>query len=446
MLELKNLFVLSLLILSTMSRANSKKIYWLAYGDLRGNIEACGCDPRTDLGGLIRLATFVKRERGIHPKLMLFDLGNNISTAIPPSLKDETILDGLDKIRADAFLLNYREIKAFKSKKTNLRSFVLSNGDFKGVNKFIKLKSAIILGFVEPKKGHKNLSNWDKRLHAEWKEIVGKNKASILLFSGTDKTLEKILSTRLFTEIISSSPRKDGEVSSFYEKENPESLFRKARVRSVPIDGLGVLRGGALQEKEARSLSELLQDNGLRDKTNKSEFFINNKLKLVTWLDHRYEGSSLKTLMKEYNLQLKNNFKTTIKERKKSLKNTKFVGAQSCKSCHVKAYKAWEESSHAKALTTLELKGKDMDSKCVSCHVLGFNEGGFVSKDVTPQFAGVQCENCHGPRLAHTKNPTIKRFSVKSTTHGDSCKSCHHDPHTANFVFDKYWAKIKHGK
>ncbi|MFN3075726.1 MAG: hypothetical protein ABT940_02370, partial [Alphaproteobacteria bacterium] len=40
---------------------------WLAFGDLRGYIEPCGCDPSTDLGGLRRLAVLLRGGAGMPP-------------------------------------------------------------------------------------------------------------------------------------------------------------------------------------------------------------------------------------------------------------------------------------------------------------------------------------------------------------------------------------------
>ena len=83
---------------------------WLAYGDLRGSFEPCGCDPKTDLGGVHRLATFAARERANNPDLVFLDVGNNIS---PPGaeglretleLKDTYIVEGLVRLNPGVIL------------------------------------------------------------------------------------------------------------------------------------------------------------------------------------------------------------------------------------------------------------------------------------------------------------------------------------------------------
>jgi hypothetical protein len=89
-----------------------------------------------------------------------------------------------------------------------------------------------------------------------------------------------------------------------------------------------------------------------------------------------------------------------------------FVGSKSCKKCHIKQFKSWEETKMASAYASLQ-PGEDVEAKaemglsadedytqnaeCVACHVTGHGkEGGFVSMEETPELAGVGCESCHG--------------------------------------------------
>jgi len=78
-----------------------------------------------------------------------------------------------------------------------------------------------------------------------------------------------------------------------------------------------------------------------------------------------------------------------------------YVGANKCKVCHIKIFKSWSETKHAKAFDTLRAgaepaakkkagldPGRDYttDPACISCHTTGNNS----------MFPGVQCEACHG--------------------------------------------------
>ncbi|MBP6219046.1 MAG: hypothetical protein KA436_10715 [Oligoflexales bacterium] len=105
----------------------------------------------------------------------------------------------------------------------------------------------------------------------------------------------------------------------------------------------------------------------------------------------------------------------------------------------------WKDSHHAKAYETLQAKKKNEDSDCVSCHVLGLqSRGGFISEQLTPQFKGVQCENCHGARAEHIKNPLKKDAASGSVAAREACITCHRGNHSPSFQFDSYWQKIKH--
>lgn len=90
-----------------------------------------------------------------------------------------------------------------------------------------------------------------------------------------------------------------------------------------------------------------------------------------------------------------------------------YVGSRACRRCHLRQYRSWEETAHAKAFERLS-PGVAADSKrkvnlvpdqdfranefCLRCHTVGYQKaGGFVSLEETPELVGVGCENCHGP-------------------------------------------------
>jgi 2',3'-cyclic-nucleotide 2'-phosphodiesterase (5'-nucleotidase family) len=118
-----------------------------------------------------------------------------------------------------------------------------------------------------------------------------------------------------------------------------------------------------------------------------------------------------------------------------------YVGVETCAGCHEKENDVWIKSRHGHAMATLEKKNQQFDNECVGCHVVGFQKGGFQSLYTTPQFANVQCEECHGPGRDHAANPG-KGYGFMSTPVG--CVKCHKEPNDPNFDFAVYWPKIKH--
>jgi hypothetical protein len=118
-----------------------------------------------------------------------------------------------------------------------------------------------------------------------------------------------------------------------------------------------------------------------------------------------------------------------------------YVGVEACAGCHQKEHEIWVNSRHGHAMATLEKKNQQFDNECVGCHVVGFQKGGFQSLYTTPQFANVQCEECHGPGREHVSNPG-KGYGFMATPVG--CKQCHKEPNDPDFDFAVYWPKIKH--
>ena len=118
-----------------------------------------------------------------------------------------------------------------------------------------------------------------------------------------------------------------------------------------------------------------------------------------------------------------------------------YIGVETCATCHEKEHQIWTNSRHAHAMATLEKRSQQFDNECVGCHVVGFQKGGFQSLYTTPQFANVQCEECHGPGRQHANNPG-KGYGFMATPVG--CVQCHKEPNDPDFDFSVYWPKIKH--
>ena len=118
-----------------------------------------------------------------------------------------------------------------------------------------------------------------------------------------------------------------------------------------------------------------------------------------------------------------------------------YVGVETCAGCHEKENEVWVKSRHGHAMATLEKKNQQFDNECVGCHVVGFQKGGFQSLYTTPQFANVQCEECHGPGREHASNPG-KGYGFMATPVG--CMQCHKEPNDPHFDFAVYWPKIAH--
>ena len=159
-----------------------------------------------------------------------------------------------------------------------------------------------------------------------------------------------------------------------------------------------------------------------------------------------------------------------------------FVGVDKCGECHTEAYDIWKNTPHAHAFESLDpthkhegyerLNGinRTFDPECIACHVVGWDpteyirfQSGFLNeefaqtsaeKELHKVFAGVQCENCHGPGSQHVEFMTSGDADVEDPAASvrvtleqarkKVCGNCHDADNSPNFEFDEYWEKVKH--
>ena len=445
-----------LLLLGVSAQSSDPKLAYLAYGDLRGYLEPCGCDPKSDLGGAKRMMAVLERERSLNPNLALFDLGNNVKFDGPLArLKAPFILEATSQYQPDAVLWNKLEeekadavAKILTDKKMSLpyvRTYPPS--PHKWVKPMQSTSTGQVFGYV---------ADGDRKTGVTWlREKVAKApkaKRRFLLFAGGEADLREIAELGLFDVIVSASAKPMDYAPGGYERDDISQLVRLVdeklgAIRSVSVGGQGLLRGGSLTTSEAKPLAELFGNNPVGSPAKNSLPLPSATKELFyTWLGPDQGGDELlPDLFKRYQAATEKQFQAQAAERLSQLKDSLYVGAETCQGCHADSYAVWKESSHAQAIATLQQVGKDRDPECVTCHVVGGDKpGGFVDMKHSPHLANVQCETCHGPRKEHVQNPTVHpKLAVGPK---EVCVSCHHPPHSTAFDFESYWEKIKHGK
>lgn len=146
----------------------------------------------------------------------------------------------------------------------------------------------------------------------------------------------------------------------------------------------------------------------------------------------------------------------------------RFAGAASCKECHPTAWGIWSKTPHAHATETLAKLDppRQYDAECISCHATGWNAqeyypytSGFEGLEITPQLAGNQCENCHGPAAAHIaaeagrnrvkRDEQREKLKVTAAIAFENvCIKCHDHDNSPEFneksFAAHYWPKIEH--
>jgi len=144
-----------------------------------------------------------------------------------------------------------------------------------------------------------------------------------------------------------------------------------------------------------------------------------------------------------------------------------YNGAHKCKVCHIKIFKSWQETPHAKAMDSLKpgaaaeakkkakldpAKDYSNDPACIPCHTTGNN----------PAFEGIQCEACHGPGVKYSaigimnkskwkENPGAQRKLAEAAgliikPEEKNCTACHNakSPTFKPFDFKERYEQVKH--
>ena len=112
-------------------------------------------------------------------------------------------------------------------------------------------------------------------------------------------------------------------------------------------------------------------------------------------------------------------------ERSRAQERGEYVGASGCTACHEALVQGWNTTPHAKAFESLKKSSQQSLPGCVKCHVTAYEQkGGFIDNDVTPEMAGVQCEECHGPGKRSAPSGGDKASIVRSGG-SDLCTRCH---------------------
>lgn len=121
--------------------------------------------------------------------------------------------------------------------------------------------------------------------------------------------------------------------------------------------------------------------------------------------------------------------------------STRYTGSGACVRCHSLQSARWTYTAHASAAVSLLERAAHQDPECVACHTTGFGEpGGFAELGATQlrAWGGVQCEACHGPLGGHPRDARVQPEPVREQT----CLRCHDEANSPEFDYRSYLTQV----
>lgn len=385
------IFVFLLTFVPLDAFAQDKAFNILYTGAIKGELEPCGCSPKSNSGGLARLSGFISANKDALKPYLLIDAGNSMGEDTPQGrLKSEVVINSFEIIGYDVTAFFNDDNLLLESFLTPLvdKSAVTALSEAPSYPSSIQLKQdfAIVNISADPmayKKGRLNIL-LSERAVSEAKEIKGWD--VIILSSG---------------ELLEEAVKADGTVIvSGYPK------GEKLGILTLKVGDDGLVSGFT---HRWQSLGKDMEED----------------LKIRDLID-QYDAK-VADLLKDEEMQPPT--------------DSTYFGYESCVECHQPFFEKWSATRHASAFATLEAVGKSKDPECVKCHTTGYRkEGGFYSATATPGLRNVQCEQCHGPGREHLADYNIPMVSIEESV----CLRCHTKENSPDFDFTTYIEKIKH--
>ncbi len=430
--------MLALILVGARSDGPASDWRLLFTGELRGYLEPCGCTA-PQVGGLARQATFIRKYLS-DPRAVPVSNGDLVSDLEPQSLlKTEIIAEYFKSLKYGAVNLGEQDyalgVDTLKLMTINYGTPFISGNvrDENGERPFpasvertdVGGGKLLIIGAISPLfedaiksscPGFQVLPVED--LLQEMKSAA-KGKAAVLLFhGGKEGAIEAAKAAPWLKAIVYAhasdkwqEPIKIGTV-----------MLVAAGERGKEVGELKIAQDGITANHV--ELGPTFADD---EKTASIRDYYSLRLR---------EGDYLKTHPK-------------IKEPASAT----YVGSNECASCHQKEQDIWKASPHSHAYATLTKVKMDYNPECVGCHSVGFAyKSGFSTPVATPHLRDVGCENCHGPGSEHVAyykakkdgGATPMQYPSMKANGEKACIGCHNPENSPNFMYDKYWPKIKH--
>lgn len=120
----------------------------------------------------------------------------------------------------------------------------------------------------------------------------------------------------------------------------------------------------------------------------------------------------------------------------------RYLGMETCARCHQPTVDDFLLSPHFRTFKRLTDAGEEGNPSCLPCHTTGYRRfSGYdpgAEREGGINLRGVQCEACHGPGTAHSRDGDY-RLRARET-----CRECHNARRSPHFVFQTFWSRVGH--
>lgn len=448
----------------TAIKEDSHPLTFVYSSDLQGELEPCGCTPESDYGGILRRAAVLKQLRQQSPDLLLISAGGLLDIeSSTQKIKNTYLLKAFANLNYDALNLQWRDLAfgpSFLSieglKNESLENekipWLSSNAPYSDTVVSDKAVSDKVFSkSIKVQRGGQQIQFWGLLNPAgaslDHYRLQAQQKLAKLQSKNTQvKSVRKPIKVLMLGEAM----------ANYSGDQAPEDWLAAFNIHfDIVIEPTD-----QPEFAEPRWLGKTLilgpGHRGMRlGLLNLSVSYEPTGIKTLEVVDHQVipldnqvqveDAADWLRWYESYNEAVKLDFEQEIalmKTRRQG--ESPLASAKACKTCHAKAYDQWQSSKHSSALSVLKKKHKAFDPECLQCHVVGLGEeGGYLSEELTPELANVQCENCHGARRDHIKNPTQFKGSMIEDPKS-ICLECHNATHSPNFEFERYWPHVEH--
>lgn len=393
MMKRSALYILTVLVmLPSLTHGEASTLNIIYTGGVAGELEPCGCSPKTDFGGFGRRAGYLTGHLGMLSPYIMIDSGNFLDKDTPQGrLKAEAMVKALSIMEYDIVAISKNE-KQFPH---DFLSALIGKYKLPVVSDSTRYRESASL----TRKGIKvNLSTNPRNLR--------EGNLNILL---SDIPVSEAKGLEKWDIVILSS----GEIL-----EKP---------LNVNVNGMIIVAG--YPKGERLGILTLRIDSKGR--------VLNFKHKWQALGRDIKEDINVRKILEDYDDRvvklLEDDYKPPAK--------ISYFGVSKCAECHQPFNQSWIRTRHANAFATLKGVGKSGDPECLKCHTIGFGEqGGFHSMEKTPSLTDVQCEACHGPGRDHMTDFSRPMQPVTESV----CLKCHTKSTSPDFNYPVYLEKVKH--